>query len=42
MEEQSYMRIKGACENNLKNINIDIPKNKLVIITRILVPPSEL
>lgn len=25
--------IKGARENNLKNINIDIPKNKLVVIT---------
>ena len=25
--------IKGARENNLKNINIDIPKNKLVIMT---------
>ena len=25
--------IKGARENNLKNINIDIPKNKLVVMT---------
>ena len=25
--------IRGARENNLKNINIDIPKNKLVIMT---------
>ena len=25
--------IKGARENNLKNINIEIPKNKLVIMT---------
>jgi len=25
--------IKGARENNLKNINIEIPKNKLVVIT---------
>ena len=24
--------IRGARENNLKNINIDIPKNKLVIM----------
>ena len=23
--------IKGARENNLKNINIEIPKNKLVV-----------
>ena len=27
--------IRGARENNLKNINIDIPKNKLVIMTRL-------
>ena len=25
--------IKGARENNLKNIDIDIPKNKLVVMT---------
>ncbi len=25
--------IKGARENNLKNINIEIPKNKLVVMT---------
>ena len=25
--------IKGARENNLKNIDIEIPKNKLVILT---------
>ena len=30
-----YIRIKGARQHNLKNINIDIPKNKLVVITGI-------
>ena len=25
--------IKGARENNLKNIDIEIPKNKLVVVT---------
>ena len=25
--------IKGAKEHNLKNINVNIPKNKLVVIT---------
>jgi len=25
--------VKGARENNLKNINIEIPKNKLVVMT---------
>ena len=27
------IRVKGAREHNLKNINIDVPKNKLVVIT---------
>ncbi|HLD28172.1 MAG TPA: excinuclease ABC subunit UvrA [Patescibacteria group bacterium] len=30
---QDKISIKGARVNNLKNINIDIPKNKLVVIT---------
>src|SRR3989339_2164234 len=30
-----YIRIKGARQHNLKNINVDIPKNKLVVITGI-------
>ena len=25
--------IRGARENNLKNINIDLPKNKLIVMT---------
>ncbi len=33
--EKSYLRIRGASENNLKNIDIDIPKNKLVVLTGI-------
>ncbi|RDU62902.1 excinuclease ABC subunit UvrA [Helicobacter sp. MIT 14-3879] len=28
-----YVKITGARENNLKNINLDIPKNKLVVFT---------
>ena len=28
-----YIVIKGAKENNLKNINLKIPRNKLVVIT---------
>ena len=31
--EYKYIKIKGARENNLKNIDIDIPKNQLVIMT---------
>lgn len=30
---QSHILIKGARVNNLKNIDVDIPKNKLVVIT---------
>ncbi len=31
---ENKLIIRGARENNLKNINIDIPKNKLVIYDR--------
>jgi excinuclease ABC subunit A len=31
--KQEYIKIIGARENNLKNISLDIPKNKLVVIT---------
>lgn len=27
------LRIRGACEHNLKNVSLDIPKNKLVVFT---------
>ena len=30
---QKYIEIKGARENNLKNINLKIPKDKLVVMT---------
>lgn len=30
---QKYIEVKGARENNLKNINIEIPKEKLVVMT---------
>ncbi len=30
---QNFIRIKGARVHNLKNISLDIPKNKLVVIT---------
>ena len=29
----NYIKIKGASQHNLKHINIDIPRDKLVIIT---------
>ena len=28
-----YIKVRGAKEHNLKNIDIDIPKNKMVVIT---------
>jgi len=30
---QEYIKVRGAKEHNLRNINIDIPRNKLVVIT---------
>lgn len=30
---EDYIRIKGARTHNLKNISLDIPKNKMVVIT---------
>lgn len=32
-EKKDVIKVRGARENNLKNIDIDIPKNKLVVIT---------
>ena len=31
MEE--YIKIKGARVNNLKNISVDIPRDKLIVVT---------
>ena len=32
-ENRNLIRIRGARQNNLKNIDIDIPRDKLVVIT---------
>ena len=32
MSETNYISIKGAKVNNLKNIDVNIPRNKLVSI----------
>ena len=31
--EESQIRIRGAREHNLKNINLDLPRNRLVVVT---------
>ena len=28
-----YLQVRGAREHNLKNVNLDLPKNKLIVIT---------
>ncbi len=33
MTGQKYISIRGAREHNLKNVNVDIPRDKLVVIT---------
>lgn len=33
MDKQEYIEVYGARENNLKNISVNIPRNKLVVIT---------
>ena len=33
VDNQRYIKVKGAREHNLKNINVSIPKDKLVVIT---------
>ncbi len=33
MDNKKYIKIRGANEHNLKNIDIDIPRNELVVLT---------
>ena len=32
-QKKPFIRIRGAAENNLKNLNVDIPRNELVVLT---------
>ena len=31
--EKQFIKIRGARENNLKNLDVDIPRNELVVLT---------
>ncbi|MCI8566820.1 MAG: excinuclease ABC subunit UvrA [Lachnospiraceae bacterium] len=33
MNETKYIRIRGANEHNLKNVSVDVPREKLVVLT---------
>ncbi len=33
MSKHKYIQVRGAREHNLKNVNVDIPRDKLVVIT---------
>ena len=33
MKERKYIKIRGAREHNLKGIDIDIPRNELIVLT---------
>ena len=33
IDSKQYIKIRGACEHNLKNIDVDIPRNELVVLT---------
>ena len=33
MSDQDFIRIKGARQHNLRNLDVEIPRNKLVVIT---------
>ena len=33
MKERKYIKIRGACEHNLKNVDLDIPRDEFVVLT---------
>ena len=33
MRDMKFIRIRGANENNLRDLSVDIPRNELVVLT---------
>ena len=33
MDNKKYIRVRGAKENNLKNLSVNIPRDELVVLT---------
>ena len=33
MQARQFIKIRGANENNLKNLDVDIPRNEMVVLT---------
>ncbi len=33
VSSQEYIKVRGAKEHNLKNVNVDVPRNKFVVVT---------
>ena len=36
MRPREYIKIRGASEHNLKGIDVDIPRNEMVVLTGLL------
>ena len=41
-ENRKYIKIRGANEHNLKNIDVDIPRDEFVVLTGLSVPVNHL
>ncbi len=39
-KEEQYIKIRGANEHNLKNVDVDIPRDELVVLTGLPVPEN--
>lgn len=41
-DKKRFIRIRGANENNLKNLSVDIPRDQFVVLTGLSAPVSHL